>query len=352
MVLANPGCTRGERGPSPGLRISSPVTLFSFGRPVSAAVCLGGERFAAGTTAGEVMTLTRQQAPQRLRLAPTPGAQAPEGRQALHDGQVSALAPWRRGVLSVGGHQVGAWDTAKGQLYREVRGPQQVTALAPEEGGRGAFFGTEQGHVLRWDLDKGSAMPVAGFTCGGAQVPPVRLQLPPDRRCPFGTHRVLDDGRAVCLYPVTNLLTHGGVLLRACRQGTLGKLQLQTRKLGWASAGHLRVLAAAGPGRVLLGREDGRLELYAPGTGEVFRKLRPGGPPPLAAHHAGSLLAVATAREVLLWEDASARPLARIMTPRPALAVSLREDGAAITLVLQDGAVVSHTLTRPPARGP
>lgn len=296
-------------------------------------------KIAAGTVQGGVLLWRLGSGVRRFVSSQEPDKAAP-----FHRGPVRGVGFSSQGVVSIGGKSAASWDATFMSRLKDIRGPQKLKAMAMAQDGQAVFFATDHGHVLRWDLQRSTATPVKSFDCGAAAVTPVRLQLPPEKRCPYGSHVLLDDDQSVCFYPVTVMLNHGGYLFRACRSGTLGKLHLKTRKVGWASAGHLRTLTPVGPEHVLLGRQDGRLDLYDPNAGTVIRKLLDKGPRPRAAATSDSLIAVAYKTKVLFWPANGNKPMASLRPPGPVAWIMLHRDPLEVRLLLKSGKLIAYRL--------
>jgi WD domain, G-beta repeat len=268
----------------------------------------------------------------------------------LHAGAITALDLSADGkhLLSGGGKTVVYWDTRRGEKVRQLRGPQPITSAALYPTGNAAFFGTDQGHVLRWRLDQKGADGIKAFACGGARVHTARMNLPIASRCrPYGTYFETPAGMHICLYPVTRLLRSGDVLLRACRSGTLGFLDLKKQSTEFYQAGHLSAFAAVGRDRVLLGRADGKVQLYR--RGELKPQvLAAAGKAPAAVAADRDLLAVAAGGVIHLWHREHATVVASLKIPAGRTVRWLGLKGRALQALYDDGRLVRRELTVKP----
>jgi len=333
------GCRCDEqRRATPPSSLQPPRVRLELGRRVSAAD-QAGQLLAAGTPEGEVLLMSR--APDGSGLVVLR-----DGEGQVHDGAVTRVQLDRDGgrLLSLGGHVAAVWDTRARKLLRRVSGPQLLTAGALLPGGDAVFFGTSQGHVLRWEVSSPQAAAVAHFACGGTRVPPARLRLPEKQRCTYGHYVETPEGPPACLYPVTQLLLlDDRHLARVCRTGEAAVMELGSRRLSFFSPGHLAALAPVpGPGRrLLLGRADGELRLFSLAERKVIRTLEPTGKPAAAAA-GGALVAAVQGRTLRLWHPEEPRPVARVELPGPA--IWLRLVPGEVDALLADGRLltVSH----------
>ena len=210
---------------------------------------------------------------------------------------------------SVGKKQLSG-DAASQIKINEVSGPQRLTTGVFDQTGQMVYFGTAQGHIFRWHTQQTSAQAIKAFACGGMQVPPARMQLKPQQRCPFGTHYELDTGLLACLYPVTQIALHQGHLIRACRQGELGRLTLKTDHSTFYQAGHLRVLVPLEQNLIFGGRNDGQLQLYSGANKiKIIRSFLPRGQP-FAAASAKQIIVVAQQGVIRFWHLEYAQAIA------------------------------------------
>jgi WD40 repeat protein len=264
---------------------------------------------------------------------------------SVHDGPVTAISFSANGkrLFSVGGKVAAAWDLEERRLIRELAGPQRLTAGVMHPDGKSAYFGTAQGHVMRWRLGARGADAVREFACRGSLVYPARMRLPKKRRCPYGTYLETDEGKAVCTYPVTHLLIGGNKLLRSCRQGNLAILDLNTLKIEWHLAGHLTALAPAGADTLLLGRADGKVGLYRTSDREIVQPLQPE-VRPIAAAASGALVAVAAGAEVRVYHRKHPRNLAKVEVSAPPVWVAIREQGTRLVVATKNGRMRSWPL--------
>ena len=190
MALALSGCSKKEvdRGPLE-VAVAAPTELTRVQGVATAAMLAPDGRLAVGAKDG------------RIRLLPADLNDKPKLIPGHPDQAVTALAFAAKGkqLVSVAGKEGTVWDTASLKQINQLKGPQSITTLAIDPSGKVAYFGTDQGHVMRWDLSISSAEPMARFPCGAAVVPPARMQLPPAKRCRFGTYFKSPDGQHACL---------------------------------------------------------------------------------------------------------------------------------------------------------
>jgi hypothetical protein len=274
------------------------------------------------------------------------------GSTPLHDGPVSALAfsPSGERLLSVGGKTAALWDPSARRLVRKVSGPQTLTAAAFSPDGRTAFFATDQGHVLRWHSDRSSAEPVPGFACSSHLLTATELRLPEARRCPYGTFVEPARGRPFCAYGVTTLAVAHGTLARACREGTLGLLDLAHDSRTWYLAGYLRALAAVPPDGWLLGRDDGHLRLYRERPAKVTLELEPAGLAEAAAS-SGPLLAAAQPGAIRIWSAGSTEAVLALPMAEHVVWLGFESTPFSLMVLTAGGRLVAYPLDRQsPAR--
>ena len=298
------GCKSNKPEPGPRtVQVGAPKELARTPGKATAAHMSGAGILAVGLESGGVERI------------PTGGdtAKAPLSPSMTMDAPVAALVHAGERLLVAADKSVVLWDPVKGARLKDVTGPQQITALAVDGKGKVAFFGTDQGHVLSWDLARRGAEAVAGFPCGATGIAPARLQLPPSKRCKFGTYFQSPDGQHACLYPVSHLLVQGDRLLRACREGTLAARELSAGKnAGWFTAGHLAALAHLPPDRLLLARQEGQLNIYSPGDNKLIHALVAPAVPPLAAAASEHLLVVFQGAEARIWSRPGRKPAATV----------------------------------------
>jgi hypothetical protein len=336
LVLTTCRCEEENRSPV-RVRTGAPRLVLDLKLRVASGAAGPGGIFVAGTPKGEVVLATPGKAPARVG----------EGR--THEGPVNVvqISGDGRRLLSIGGKTAALWDLQTRRLVRQVRGPQVITSGALHPDGRLAFFGTDQGHVLRWPLDRASAGGVKGFACGGTRVLPARMQLPEKERCPYGTYLEPPEGPPACLYPVTHLVFLPKTLARACRTGDGAILELTSRAVRYFAAGHLRTLTPVGPD-LLLGRAEGQLRLYRPAERKVIRSFAPEGEPSAAASD-GQLVAVAQRGAIRLWHRDHARPVAGPLSVDRRV-VWLGLAGHELRALLEDGRVLGYRVTVAAAR--
>ena len=339
LLLLCVSCERSSKPPAVVVEAFGPRTLIELKQRITCGAGGPSGQIAGGTAAGKVFWARVGGSPRAL-VSPKP----------LHDGPIAALDYSADGthLLSAGGKVVAYWEVGSGKLLRQVAGPQRVTSAALTAGAGEAYFGTDQGHVLRWRLDQPGADGVKAFSCGGARVHPARMNLPEPKRCPYGTYLETDAGLHVCLYPVTHLSVGQGILLRACRSGTLGFLDLKRLTTSYFQAGHLGVLVPVGADQALLGRVDGQVRLHRRTESEPRRTFSPAAPAPTAAAAAGSLGAVATRGRILIWHLDHEQQACALSLPAGRRAIWIGLDGGAVPNALRalydDGALVSFKL--------
>jgi hypothetical protein len=247
-------------------------------------------------------------------------------------------------LLSAGGRTAAFWDLTSTTLSRRVSGPQVLTVGDLAEDNRTAYFGTDHGSMLRWDTDQSTAQPLPDLACPALALPAPRLQLAENRRCPFGRYVETDAGLRACLYPVTALSLHRGLLARACREGALHLRDLGTGRQRGLSAGYLRTLTPVEPGHLLFGRGEGELRLYDPQSGKVVRELQPSGAPDAAASM-GDLIAVAQRGAIRVWAGPAAQAAAAVAAPRRAVWLGWQGSPLEIWSLSEDGNLAASRLT-------
>ena len=334
LALALSGCSKKEPSPGPlEVTLAAPTELTRV-EGVATAAALGPDgRLAVGAMDG------------RLRLLPADLNDKPK-LMAGHPGHaVSALAFAAKGeqLVSVAGKGAAVWDLTSLKQVNQIEGPQGITALAVVPPGKVAYFGTDQGHVMHWDLAVSVAKPVERFPCGATAVPPARMQMPPSKRCRFGTYFRSPDGQHACLYPVSALLARGKRLFRACREGTLANRELPGEKTAWFTSGHLSLMMPMPPDLLLLGRAEGQLNVYEPGQNKLVRTLAAPAKKPLAGAATDKLLVVAMEGELLIWSRPGKAHAARLKTPPGVLWVHLTNER--LRYLAKDGRIISHGIT-------
>ena len=260
-----------------------------------------------------------------------------------HDSAISALSfsPDESQLLSVGGHTAVLWDVKTRKMIRQVRGPQDLTAGLILPDGKAAFFATRYGHVLRWDLSKSEAEEVKGFGCRANLVPPERQRLDPAKRCVSGFYELHGD-QPICFYPVTQLVRRGDQVARACLEGTVGIMDLATRRVRWSNiAGVLGSLTFVGQDLLLFGRRDGELRLWQIAEKKVAGSLIPGVRSTASASD-GTLVAVASPKKIRIWRKGQPQVAGAVTVPRPVVWLSLKQ--GELRALLDDGRLVSHPL--------
>ena len=350
LALLMSGCKSPPETPRISVKLASSDDLAAAGVKLSAAAAGPGKLLAAGTVKGKVLLLQSAGAPGARRevvwlVARTrPGGPdaGPPKERLLHRGGVSALAFSKDGkqLVSVGGKTAAVWDVGQRKLLKDVVGPQGITTVTAGRRPGVVYFATDQGHVLRWELEKRAPDALPKFACGASQLPSPRLNLPAEKRCPFGTYHV-SKGIHACFYPATGLMLRDEVLVRACRSGNLGMLNLRTRTTTYHMSGFLRAMAAVDQRRLLLARDDGKLEIYDLQTRKATRSLKMTGKP-LAAAATDRLLAVGAAEQVLIWSGGP-RPALAIRTGTPPVWLGLSAD--VLQVMTEDGKLVAHKLT-------
>jgi hypothetical protein len=331
LLGALSGCPRRE-SPPPRITLGPARTLADFATPVTA----GDSRnstFVVGTALGRVL------------LRGADGREAALGEPAAHEAPVVALALGvkERWLISAGGRSIATWSVARRGLVRRVAGPQTITAAVLAPDGATAYFGTEQGHVLRWRLGQPSAEPLRQLACAGSKLTRAQLRLPESKRCEFGAYVEPPQGGAICAYPITALALRGALLAAACREGTISFNDLPGGRRSFYLAGYLRTVTPVGAELMLLGRGEGELRLYDVPGGKVVRELQPAGAPDAAAVD-GELLAVAHGHHLHVWHTGHVAALASLALPRRAVWASLR--AGELRLLLEDGRFVAHSVSR------
>jgi hypothetical protein len=337
LLLACAGCKSSE--PPIVVTVGAEQVQLELKTPITCGIG-GAGGIAAGTKGGAVL----------FARAGGGAVQTLGDPEVLHEGAITALDLSADGkhLLSGGGKTVVYWDTKQGTKIRQLRGPQPITSAVLYPEGNAAFFGTDQGHVLRWRLDQKGADGIKAFSCGGARVHSARMNLPIASRCrPYGTYFETPKGMHICLYPVTRLLRSGGELLRACRSGTLGFLDLKKQSTSFFQAGHLSAFATVGRERVLLGRADGKVQLHRRGELKP-RTLVAAGKAPAAVAADGELLAAAVGGVIQLWHRDHAAVVASVKTPTGRTVRWLGLRGRALLALYDDGRLLRRTLTVKP----
>jgi len=363
LLVAGPALlfwrARARRPPPPRVLRWAPLRHVAALGVFATAVAAAGSRgtLAVGTREGGV--LLADLAGHAPRWLLRPAAAAP-----LLDGPVTALvfsADGRR-LLAAGGRAITWWQVDPPRLLGQLRGPQAITAAVLAPGDAAAFFGTDQGFVQRWRLDRREAEAALRLGCELIVLEYQRARLPLARRCPFGTFVQTHELRPACAYPVTQLVRQGAALAQACRTGTTSVITLPRGPVQHTLAGALGALAFDPRGRLLLAREDGELRLYDPAARAVVRAWpQAGRARALAA--ADDLAALAEADGVVrLWDlraAGEAPPAATLRLPAPALWLSLEPHPLRLRALLQDGRLVeavglraSTSAPAPPALAP
>ncbi|MBK8481801.1 MAG: hypothetical protein IPL40_11575 [Proteobacteria bacterium] len=344
---------RARRPPAPRVLRFGPLRLVA-ALAVQATVAAAGRggALAVGTREGGVLLTNLGGG----RALPPRWLLPPAGAAAVLDGPVTALAFSADGrrLLAAGGRAIGWWQVDPPRLLGQLRGPQAITAAVLAPGDAGALFGTDQGFVQRWRLDRREAEPAAGLGCELIVLEYQRARLPLARRCPFGTFVQTHDLRPACAYPLTQLTRRGALLAQACRTGTASLITLPQGATQHTLAGALGALAFDPRGRLLLARADGELRLYDPTARAVVRVWpRAGEARALAA--ADDLAALAGADGSLrLWDlraAGDAPPSATLRLPRPPVWLALEAHPLRLRALLDDGRLVEATVAASLADG-
>jgi hypothetical protein len=338
LVVTSAGCKR-NRAARRGLRVHQGRLLVDFAVRATTGARGPSGGFAVGTGAGGIKLAAGGR--QHWLLRELGGR---ESAGARHDGPIATLefAADGRHLLSVGGHFVVWWDLARRRAEGQLTGPQALTAGVVARDSRTAYFATAQGHVQRWLTDREEAEEVAGFECRPSMVAPERRRLDPARRCPVGVY-VLEGDRPLCVYPVTQLVRRGDRIARACREGTVGVLDLESKRIRWSNvAGALSALTFVG-NDLLFARDDGELRLWRSARGELGPSLQPGVVADAAASRDG-LIAVARGTRVRLWHHDQVEVAGAVTIPSRAVWLGLSKGPAQLEILLEDGRLVSHPL--------
>ena len=333
MALALSGCKKNEPDAGPlKVTLSQPTELTRVAGLATAAAMARDGRLAVGAEDGRIRVLPADLNDEPKLLAGHPGE------------AVSALAfAGEDRLVSAAGKGAMVWALSSLKPGNQLKGPQPITALTVEPAGKIAYFGTDQGHVMRWDLSVSKATPVVRFPCGATGVPPARMQLPPAKRCRFGTYHQTPDGQHACLYPVSVLLSRGGHLFRACREGTLASRDMSGEKTAWFTAGHLSLITSMPPDLLLLGQVEGDLNIYQPADNKLVRVLDAPAKKTLAGAATDKLLAVAQEGVLLIWSRPGKVPAARVQTPPGVIWIHLTD--TRLRYLVRDGRVISHGIT-------
>jgi len=335
LALSLSGCSKKkpEAGPLK-ISLAAPVELTRVGGVATAVARAVDGRLAVGAEDGKIRLLAADLKGDPLELKGHPG----ESIAAL------AFAGAGKQLVSAAGKEGAVWDLAKKARLRDLRGPQPITTLAVGPKGEEAFFGTDQGHVMRWDLSTSKAKHMPRFPCGATGVPPARMQLKPSKRCRFGTYFQADDGQHACLYPVSLLVVHGTRLFRACREGTFATREIAGGESAWFRAGHLSLLTPMPPDLMLQGRAEGELNVYSPGKNKLARTLAAPKKKPLAAAATDKLLAVAQeGGQILVWSRPGKTPAASVKSA-PAV-VWMHLSDSELRYLARDGRMISHKVS-------
>ncbi len=300
------------------------------------------------------------------KTASQPGSKpTPTSIAARHRGAITALDVDASGsrLLSAGGRTIAAWsvDAAAKRvtLKNHLRGPQIITAAVLGPTGREAFFGTSQGHVLRWTVANKHAKPMARFRCQVHMVSPGRLDKPPNRRCPHGTYDTNRKGQGYCAYPVTQLRRRGQLVALGCRDGYAHVLDLKRDRVRYRLAGALGDLVFAGTSSVVFGRLDGQLRVYDRDVEDVdasMRSLAAFRQPVFMLSASGELVAVASKHTVTLVHLRSERPLGALKVTAPPVWVEVNAESdiskeGALRVILSNGQIARYPFSLQPISG-
>lgn len=358
LALLSGGCKEREGASEQLARFQKPVLRWKQELHIAAALRLG-DGLALGTTRGGVALadakgklywlLDVDAPPPKKKTKATPAkgdaASRPTSRpvRPRHIGGVSALDVSDDGkrLLSSGGKTIAWWDLTRRSLGRHLRGPHRIKTARFAPDGQSAFFGTDQGHVLRWHLAKGEAKAVAQLGCGARYVDVFRRGRPESERCPYGTYGENKKGQPYCAYPATHLARRGKTLARACRTGTLGVLSLETKAIKhYNMAGALADLHFADDDELLLARNDGLVARYSIKGNNEPQARRKGRAEPTCASSSKKLFAVGHSKSITLWHRDQMTRLGGVRVPAPVVWVELREvsaKGGSLEALLADG---------------
>lgn len=321
--------------------------LANFAERVTSGARTPDGRFAAGTADGKVVVdldgelhaLLSDQAPSS-KASSQPAVVPPR-----HDGAINALdfADDGKTLLSIGGRTAIAWDLGRKQMLRQLRGPQQLTAGRFSDDSHAVFFATEEGHVLRWKLDKRAADAVARFRCGATPVLPERQKLSPEKRCVGGTAH-FDGKQQYCSYAVTHLRRYRGQIARACREGSIGIMNLKTRRIRWCNVGGvLSDFAFVGERYLLLASRSGRLQLWDLEEQKITRRYRQvRGVDAVAA--TAETFVVAAGKQLLFFARDQLEPAGALRVPQRVVWLALDDKPLRVTALFSDGRMVGHNL--------
>jgi hypothetical protein len=307
----------------------------------------------ASKTASKVAAKTASTKP-----ASKPSSRPASPITARHRGAIAALDLSADGelLLSAGGRTVAAWaidiKAKRATLKNHLRGPQILTAAVLGASDVEAFFGTSQGHVLRWTIASKEAKAMTRFRCRVHMVSPGRAAKPPNRRCPHGTYDTNRKGQGYCAYPVTQLRRQGKTVGLACRDGYAHVLDLKRDRARYRLAGALGDLAFAGKGSLVFGRLDGQLQVYDPSIDDVDASMRPLASfrqPIYAMAASGELLAVAGKTTVTFVHLRGRRPLGALRVTSPPVWVGIELKGparagskGALKVIQRDGQIARY----------
>lgn len=303
LLIVSQSCRKPHtRRPPLHLQLGTKQLMGDFHEAVTIGAMASNGTFAAGTRQGKIIIHEPSRKKSTL------------GSVSVHDGPLSALAFSADGqyLFSAGGHSAASWALPSLKLLHQIRGPQIITAGAITNHSKPvAYFGTAEGHMLRWDLISSRAEALANFACAGSFLSRAEMQLPENRRCPFGTYVEPKQGPPMCAYLVSVLFANKTTVARACREGTLGILNVPSNTRSWFLAGHLVTLNQVTPNLFLLGRADGELRLYQTDTKKIVAQLDPRGAPE-AATTFKDFIAIAQKNAIRIWPTGGGPVIATI----------------------------------------
>ena len=349
VILTAASCNRPARQ-AIRLSVSPPETVVSMGVRVRIASMHRNTQLIAGTDdGGLLLTDFRDRSVRWLHRGETTGVddKLAEGATSPknHDRFVTALALSDDGstLLSASGSTIVWWDLSKRTPIKRLSGPHLITGAVFAPSGEAALFSTLQGHVFHWRLKDSEAELVKRFSCGATQVLPERLNLPKQKRCPYGTFVESEAGQPLCAYAVTQLVRSGSFIGRACREGVVGLLDYRDRSIKFLTAGALRTISLVQNKTLLAGRLDAELRIYNLESKPTYRDLQP-----RSAYHcttiAQQLAAACAGKTLRIWHWSTETLLYQATLSKPPVWMSFSNKLTRLNLLLRDGRFITYKI--------